>query len=113
MEKLLCPEVFDLEPNSANCNKEWSHWLIKLEKCIKRVKDITDEDKLDLLVTYVSAKVYSYFEDCTTYATAIAALNKIYNPKKNVIFARHELRSCKQEDGQSIDSYFQKLKGVP
>ena len=112
MEKLLRPELFDIEPNSANCNKEWSHWQIKLEKCIKRVRDITDEDKLDLLVTYVSATVYSYIEDCTTYAAAIETLNKIYNPKKNEIFARHELRSCKQEEGQSIDSYFQKLKGL-
>ena len=112
MEKLLRPDVFDKEPNTASCNKEWCHWKLKLEKCINRVKDVTDEDKLDLLITFVSSNVYSYIEDATSYAAAIETLDKVYNPKKNIIFARHQLRSCQQENGQGIDAYFQKLKSL-
>ena len=108
--KLLRPEIFDKEPNTASADQEWNHWKIKLQKCISRVKDITDQDKLDLLITYVSASVFSYIQDSTTYDDAIKALDKVYNPKKNVIFARHQLRSYRQETGQSIDAYFQKLK---
>ena len=110
LAKLLRPETFDKEPNDSSADKEWNHFKIKLEKCASRVKDINDQDKLDLLITHVSANVFSYIQDSTTYKEAIDTLDKVYNPKKNVIFARHQLRSYRQETGQTVDAYFQKLK---
>ena len=54
--------------------------------------------------------VYAHISEFEDYAASITALDNVYNPKKNVIFARHLLNTCKQEPEQSIDSYFQKLK---
>ena len=50
--------------------------------------------------------------DCGTYNDAILILQTTYDKPKNVVFARHLLSCCKQEHGQSLDQYLQKLKNL-
>ncbi|XP_055877138.1 uncharacterized protein LOC129924677 [Biomphalaria glabrata] len=47
--------------------------------------------------------------DKETFDEAIQTLNSIYIQPKNEVFARHRLATCKQEQGQTIDAYMQKL----
>ena len=110
MDKLLRPETFNTDPSSPTANKEWSHWKTKFQKFTASITDVTEANKHDLLINFVGTEVYAHISDSTDYNASIAALDNVFNPKKNVIFARHLLNTCKQEPEQSIDVYFQKLK---
>ena len=110
MERLLRPDAFSVDPTSPSASKEWSHWKVRFEKFISAITDVSEDNKLSLLINLVSTDVYSYINDAADYTSAISSLEKIYNPKKNVIFARHLLNTCRQDSDQSIDTYFQKLR---
>ena len=112
MDRLLQPDIFNADPTTPSASKEWTHWKSRFQKFITKVQNVTDEDKLSLLVNLVSTDVYTYIRDSATYNQAIAALEAVYNPKKNIIFARHLLSTCRQEAEQSIDSYYQKLRSL-
>ena len=109
MDKLLRPETFNTDPSSPTANKEWSHWKTKFQKFTASITDVTEANKHDLLINFVGTEVYAHISDSTDYNASITALDNVFNPKKNVIFARHLLNTCKQEPEQSIDVYFQKL----
>ena len=48
--------------------------------------------------------------ECLTYPEAIQTLEILYAKPSNIIFARHLLMTCKQQQAQSLDDYLQKLK---
>ena len=54
--------------------------------------------------------MYEVISDTASYVEATAQLQKVYATAPNPIFARFLSRSCKQQIGQSVDKYFQKLK---
>ena len=73
MERLLRPERFDVDPDSASAAKEWTHWLKTFTNFVLAVKKITPTvDKLVLLTNYVAPRVYDYISDCETYEKAVA-----------------------------------------
>ena len=109
MDRLLKPERFDADPNSSNAAKEWQHWLCTFNNFLSAL-DSTQINKLNLLINYISPNVYEYVTDCKGFEEAISLLNGIYIKPKNEIFARHLLASCKQDSGQSLDDFVQKLR---
>ena len=110
MDKLLRPDTFNADPTSSNGSKELLHWKTRFEKFIASIDNVTETNKLDLLINYVSTEVYAYISDATDYNTSITALDNVFNPKKNSIFARHLLNTCKQDSSQTVDAYYQKLQ---
>ena len=91
MEKLFKPDsIFDKDPNSQNADKEFVHWKIIFEKYVSHIKLPEGQtlDKLSLLVNNISAEIYSYISDQTTYDNAMTALQNIYVKPKNAIFGR-------------------------
>ena len=109
MDKLLRPETFSADPSAANSSKEWEHWKARFEKFIGSITSISEANKQDLLVNYVSTEIYAHISETADYTASIAALESVFNPKRNVIFARHLLNTCKQ-DSNTVDAYYQKLK---
>ena len=109
-KKFLKPDAFETLPNTESCAKQWVHWKTRFNKFISKCTGATDEDKLDLLINLISADVYSYISDCNGITAALAALDKVYNPTKSIIFTRHKLNSCRQNPGETIDAYYQRLK---
>ena len=111
MDKLLRPEIFSADPSNGGSSKEWIHWKMRFQKFIGSITNVTEDNKQDLLVNYVSTEVYTHISEATNYAASITALDLVFNPKKNTIFARHLLNICKQ-DSQTVDAYYQKLKSL-
>ncbi|CAI6372729.1 unnamed protein product [Macrosiphum euphorbiae] len=109
MEKLLRPDRFEADQNSPTAAKEWSHWKKLFQNYIAEAK-LKEEDKLKVLINFLSHSVYDHISDCKDFSDAIKILDGIYIKPKNEIFARHLLATKKQLTSESIDQYLQSLK---
>ncbi|XP_068205479.1 uncharacterized protein [Palaemon carinicauda] len=111
MERLLRPSRFDVDPDSAQAAKEWTHWLRTFTNFVEAVQLTTPTlDKLVLLTNYVAPSVYDYISECETYENAEEVLTSLYVKPNNEIFARHLLATRRQNSGESLDQFLQALK---
>ena len=62
------------------------------------------------LIARINKDLYDYVSECRTYQEAIQTLERFYVKPCNIVFARHLLMTCKQQQAQSLDDYLQKLK---
>jgi len=88
----------------------WLYWKRTLQSYLRIIEDVTDEVKLDILVSLLDTSVYMYIADCPTFEAAIARLDEVYVKPINEVFARHKLSTCCQEMGESLEELFQRLK---
>ena len=109
MERSLRPERFDVLADSSSAEKEFNYWLKTLQNYLEALPQ-ENLDKLKVLTNHISASVYEYISEETTYERAIEALKKIFVKQENIVFARHLLKSRKQEPGETLDQYLQALK---
>ena len=65
----------------------------------------TTIDKLEFLVALVNHTIYQWIEEAATYKDAILILEKAFIKKKNVLYARHQVISRKQKEGENIMEY--------
>ena len=111
--KALKPDKFSADPNSKDAKRLWTHWFKSFSAYVAKLggeNDLSDEDKLNVLVNRVDAEVFELFCEAATYAEAIVLLKDIYAKAPNHVFARYLLKSCSQQPGQTLDMYFQQLK---
>ena len=66
--------------------------------------------KLNTLTVYVSASVFEYIQDATTYDSANETLKNLYVKPKNIIYNRHKLATRIQSEGETVDQYMQTLE---
>jgi len=69
-----------------------------------------EQHKHKVLMNLVSSQVYRYFADVEDYDSAIGTLKELHVKPKNIVAARHELLTCEQMTGESIDYFFVRLK---
>ena len=112
MDRLLRPDRFDVEPSDPGATKKWLHWLRTFQNFISSLTDAQQLNKLNLLINYISPNVFEFVSDSTNFEDAIQTLSGLYDKPKNEIFARHLLATCKQESGQTLDQFMQKLKSL-
>ena len=110
MDKLLKPERFALDPYASSASSDWLHWKRTFDNFIGKVKDIDEDEKLNLLINYIAPSVFEYVSECKTYDEAINILNSTYVKVTNEIYARHKLSNRNQGSGESLDQYIQALK---
>ncbi|XP_068205370.1 uncharacterized protein [Palaemon carinicauda] len=104
MERLLHPSRFDVDPDSAQAAKEWTHWLRTFTNFIEAVQLTTPTlDKLVLLTNYVAPSVYDYISECETYENAEEVLTSLYVKPNNEIFARHLLATRRQTQARTLE----------
>ena len=108
---LLRPKTLNTEPNQPDSEKAWKHFY----KTFKNLIDTLEENnkhpnKLRLLTNSVSPEIYPIIEECTTYEKAVEALESVYVKPVNTLYYRHLLATKKQETGDSLDEFLQKLK---
>ena len=108
--KNLRPQVFSADPENVDCRKEWLHWQKMFTTYTANMTEVSDTEKLNLLINHVDASVYELISEVTTYKDAIKVLESTYVKRTNPIFARYELISCQQQSGESLDRYLRKLK---
>ena len=109
MERFLRPERLDVDPSSADADKQFKHWQKTFDNF---VASSDNPQKLSILTNFVSARVYEYIADATTFESAIEILQDTYVKKKNEVFARHLLSTCKQEPNESLDRFLNRLKSL-
>ena len=115
MDKILRPARFESDLNAPNVEKEWKHWLRTFQNYLG-AQTITGNDeqqqttKLQALTNSVSATVFEYIADATTYDAAIVILKGLYEKPKNLIYNRHKLATRAQSSEESIDQYMQQLE---
>ena len=62
------------------------------------------------MINFIDANVYSYVTECTTYADALNKLECAYVKPVNEIYARHRLNTSRQNEGESLEDFLQRLK---
>ena len=108
--KALRPRVFAADPESGDSKRQWLHWCKSFTTSLTQMQDVSDANKLSLLINHIDAAVYELIAEATTYNEALAILTNIYAKTLSPIFARYALIICKQQTGESLKTYFQKLK---
>ena len=80
MDSVLRPQVLNLEPSAQDAAKTWKHWHRTFTNFLEAVEAANDNapNKLNTLINYVSANVYDYIEDASTYEEAITILQGLY-----------------------------------
>ena len=111
MERLFKPKELDIEPSSPLASEKWLHWLRTFENFISSVSHC-EVDKKKLLENYVSSSVFQYISECATFEDSIKVLQNIYVKPKSEIFSRHMITLCRQENGQTVDSFLLKLRNM-
>ena len=109
MSKALKPSRLDVDPNSPNAAKQWKHWKRTFDNFITEC-GADAPDKFRSIINFISADVFDYVEECTTYTEVIETLAKLYVKTPNKIFALHELTSRKQKPGESLDEFLEELR---
>ena len=109
MSKALKPLRLDLDPNSPDAAKQWKHWKRTFDNFIEECGN-TAPDRFRSIVNFISAEVFDYVEECTTYDAVIEILERLYVKTPNKIFARHDLATRKQQPGESLDEFLEELK---
>ena len=51
MDKCLRPQVFSTEADTADGARSWQHWKRTLENYLRRIDNISAQDKLDVLIS--------------------------------------------------------------
>lgn len=109
MDRLLCPNTLDLDPESAISSTHWNHWHHRFQNFI-RSTSANEEEKFRLLINYISPSIYEYVSQCKTYNEAVAILKSIFVKPVNEVFARHKLFTCRQQPNESVDRYVETLR---
>ena len=83
MDKHLRPSRFNSDPSSIDAEKEWKNWYKTFTNFLATLTLQTEPAevqnmKLNTLTNYVSASVYDYIQEATTYDSAIATLQGIF-----------------------------------
>ena len=80
MDSVLRPQVLNLEPSAQDATKAWKHWHRTFTNFLEAVEVANENapNKLNTLINYVSANVYDYIADASTYDEAITILQGLY-----------------------------------
>ena len=109
MEKILRPARFNEDPSSPQATAAWRYWKRTFVNFITSAQ-VTEDQKLNVLINFVGLRVYGIISEVTTYDAAMEILENTYVKPKNTIFARHLLATSKQEPGETLDQFVQKLQ---
>ncbi|XP_055882384.1 uncharacterized protein LOC129925800 [Biomphalaria glabrata] len=109
MDRFLRPERLVVDPNDPDAQRIWKHWLHTFEKFALKLA-VSEGEKFDLLCNFISHAVYELISDCTDFESAVNTLNGLYVKQTIEVYARYLLSNCKQETGQSVDRYIQRLR---
>lgn len=122
MDRLLRPERFDTDSTDPNAQKLYRHWKMTFLNYLETVLPAADSSqpqdpnidrkKLFALVNSVSASVFEIFNDKTLFSEAMQVLDATYIKPVSVVYNRHKLMTCQQEQNQSIDVYLQTLESL-
>ena len=111
MHKALRPRAFAADPEVGDSKRQWLDWHKSFTTYVGQIENVTETNKLNLLINHIDAAVYEYISEAGTYNEEDSQiLSDTFAKIPSSIFARYALMSCKQLTGESLDIYLQKLK---
>ena len=107
------PSRLEIDVSSPHAARSWKHWRKTFENYVaehQNTENAPTLNKLRLLTNFVSADIFEFIEDCTSYDSALKALEDLFVKTPNEIFSRHLLATRKQQHGESLREYLQALE---
>lgn len=71
------------DPNATVAEKEYLYWKVTFSNFIDESKE-NAPNKLHSLIKYVSALIYEFISDCTSFEAVINILDKFFIKKKHI-----------------------------
>lgn len=113
LARYLRPDRFDVEPSSVGSDLRWNHWKCSFGTFLaEEGSKATEEIKLKVLINHISPTTYNIIRDCTKHTEVVTLLNNTFKKRKNVLLARHQLTSRKQQPGESVAEYCRALTSL-
>ena len=69
--KHLRPRVFVADPESGDSKRQWKHWFKSFTTYIAQMQNLTESDKLNLLVNHIDAAVYEIISEAASFEDAV------------------------------------------
>ena len=109
MDKFLKPERLSADPQLPESKSIWIHWYQTFQNFVAAVPQ-QNLNKLSLLHNFVAPTVYGYISDVSSYEEGIRVLKALYVKPTNTVINRYKLATMKQNTGESLDSFLERLK---
>jgi len=90
--------------------RKWKHWKHTFISYANRITNVTAANRLAILVNLVDTLVYTCISECTTYHDTLRKLDDACIKCANEVYARCQLRTCRQNAGKSLEEFQQMLK---
>ena len=94
---------FDVHADS-NAGPRWKKWLPRFERLMVAM-DISNEARKRALLLH-----YAGTGDENNYKSAVEALTKYFNPRRNKAYEVYKFRQVKQEKKETLDTYHTRLR---
>ncbi|XP_068205235.1 uncharacterized protein [Palaemon carinicauda] len=112
MHKFLRPSPIDVDPELADVEDKSVMWHDNFEAFCAAINLDLNQDKLALLFAHISCKLLKIIKSATSYATAISLLKARFLKQKSEVFAIYKIATCKQQSGETLDTFLDSLKGM-
>ena len=104
----LIVDHLNLNPQDEDAPKIFTLWKRKLELYLQTL-EANNEEKFNILTNQLGFNAYEYIDTATTYTEATTKLERIYSKTVNKIYARWKLTQEKQREGESMDTFVNRL----
>ena len=112
MDKFLRPGTLDIDPESSTAADEWDMWSSNFDAFFAAIDSALNPDKLALLRAHVSCHIFKLIKHVSSYDEAAKILKARFVKPKSGVYARHCLATQKQQAGETLDQFLDKLKSL-
>ncbi|KAK7112338.1 hypothetical protein V1264_011807 [Littorina saxatilis] len=111
-------DKFPVHSEEATAGTRWKKWLARFELLMTGLNITNNNRKKALLLHYAGEEVFDIYDsmsdeqqgDQGAYATTVASLTQHFTPKRNVDFETFKFRQVTQNSGETIDSFYTRLR---
>ncbi|XP_069751739.1 uncharacterized protein [Narcine bancroftii] len=111
MEKLLCPDRLEVDPQVPNASEFFEQWISCLNNFLEAAAVVVDleEKRLKVLQARIAQRAFQAIRSCVNYTKTMAELWVLYKPKINAVYSRYLLASRKQQPGELVEEFVRAL----
>ena len=113
-------EHFPVHSDEATLGTRWKRWLTRFEILLTALSVTEKARKKALLLHYAGDEVFTIYESFTAqqrgensadeYKALVDSFNAHFTPKKNIDFETFKFRQCRQNEGETIDGFYTRLR---
>ena len=97
MDRQFRATKLELHPEEEEAKQIYDSWLRTFDifwtDVTAAAEDAENVNKLELLINFLTHRIFTFFSDATTYAEARTPLDNAYRKRKSNIFAHQLLKS--------------------